>query len=67
MARPRRHHPFRPAILEGCDLSDIERRSLAEVRDNTHIGRPLDVLSFRDAPALASSDPSASCHNLTVL
>jgi hypothetical protein len=61
MARPRKHHPFRPAILEGCDLSDIERQSLAAVSDNTHIGGPLD------APAVASSAPSASSHNLTVL
>jgi hypothetical protein len=47
-------------------ISDIERQSLAEVRDNTHIGGPLDALPFLDAPALASSAPSASGHNLTV-
>jgi hypothetical protein len=53
-------------MLEGCDLSDIERQSLAEVHGNTHIGGPLDVLPFLDAPPVASSAPSASSRNLTV-
>jgi hypothetical protein len=61
------YHPFRRAILEECDLSDIERQSLPEVRDNSHIGNLLDALPPFGAPALAASVPSVSRHNLTVL
>ncbi len=55
------------AILEKHAPSDIGRQSLAAVLYNTHIGGPLDALPCLGAPALASSVPSTSGHNFTVL
>jgi hypothetical protein len=60
-------HRFLRAILEKHAPSDIGRQSLAAVLYNTHIDGPLDALPCLGAPALASSVPSASGHNFTVL